>query len=225
MQVHSDANQHVCKCGKSYKLASSYRRHKHECAEQGGGSVCPVCGVQFHTIKGYKTHMLTHEEGYDPEKHKSKPPPADRKLFMCDQCGFQTHYLKSYKRHHALKHEHKQHLRCKTCHRIFDSTEMLEKHKKEKSHYFRRVYVPRHNRNVCNLCGRNMKTPAMLKEHINSHFKIKKNVCQMCNRAFIFKSNLTRHMRTNHEDKSFECPYCHKTYACKVSRFISTVIG
>ncbi|MEE6506426.1 hypothetical protein FKM82_007658 [Ascaphus truei] len=66
---------------------------------------------------------------------------------------------------------------------------------------------------TCHLCGKMFSTPALLRNHVNTHTGVRPHKCNDCDMAFVTCGELLRHRRYKHTfEKPYKCPSCE--YAC-----------
>jgi len=186
MEIHAGEKPYKCSfCDKKFR--SKYNHTTHELWHKGELPQCLVCGGRYTNLQ---THMLTHDDSVDKNKH------------VCSVCkkGFRiARYLKG----HMLIHSGEKRYTCQHCGGRFRTFSHLKthmaSHTKEKNH-------------VCNVCGSSFLQKGGLNAHKRIHTGERPYHCETCGKAFKQKSPLELHQATHTSEKHFTCDTCGKQF-------------
>ncbi|KAK2156053.1 hypothetical protein LSH36_223g04040 [Paralvinella palmiformis] len=154
---------------------------------------CDICGKQFRTKSGWKTHMDAHrgifryfcshcQKGFYnwPSLQGHLVSHTGKKEFKCQICGkeyrYKTDYISS--------------LTCAVCGTSFPSEHQLIFHP-----------CPRLQgsyRYSCQFCGKRFNSTGNLRGHLAVHTGQKEFRCHVCDKEFAYKSTLLKHVKTTH---------------------------
>ncbi|XP_070570861.1 zinc finger protein 93-like [Ptychodera flava] len=157
----------------------------------------------------------------------SKPKRLKKKTVGCSKCPKTFRFRSRLVLHMERSHGDAKPFQCKTCQKGFARSSSLRSHRrrncskpdkqpqvrvtqstedKKKYYYYSRV-----ERVTCNLCGRSVRGPKMLKKHMQSHEVHK---CEHCPKQFSQPTRLKYHMKMVHGDeRPFKCEICGKAFA------------
>ncbi|CAD7079290.1 unnamed protein product [Hermetia illucens] len=171
-RAHVPKNPHICPvCKKSYNDKKYLQVHLRTHTQPGGDYTCNYCGKQYFNSTYFRIHVSGHEM---------------KEKFKCDKCPKVYKYKNGLLTHRKVAHEEREKLLCTKCPRTFNSKHNLARHLQ--SHENDRP-CPYEN------CGLELRTKALLREHINSHGKAFK--CRQCGKLFGNEENLKAHYSTH----------------------------
>ena len=103
---------------------------------------------------------------------------------------------------HMKTHENKENpLQCIHCHKIFDTFEKLNKHK--------RAAHPKAKIAKCEICGKKLCSQASLETHMLIHKDVKNYKCSFCFKSFRHAQALKKHEQLHkNPDKPNQCVIC-----------------
>uniref|UniRef100_A0A665WLV1 Hypermethylated in cancer 2 protein n=1 Tax=Echeneis naucrates TaxID=173247 RepID=A0A665WLV1_ECHNA len=90
---------------------------------------------------------------------------------------------------------------CIPCGKGFPSSEQLNAHDEEESHWLTRPFP-------CNICGKMFTQRGTMTRHMRSHLGLKPFACEECGMRFTRQYRLTEHMRVHSGEKPYECQLC-----------------
>ncbi|KAG8242404.1 hypothetical protein J6590_066907 [Homalodisca vitripennis] len=157
-------------------------------------AVCSICEKRFSNVQNLKQHMETH----------------DATDCLCDICGKSIKGKSAMKRHMQYEHSRSGTFVCKSCNEQFDMEVKLMRHRK-KVHSKRAIPLPV----FCEMCGKEYKSKAILKNHRLTHFDEKPFECEICGASFKQQSTLNTHRRVHNSEGKFRCNNCEMTFKWK----------
>ena len=179
------------------------------------GYLCPYClQYQESTVKMYahkiESHKLVAEyrcaldecrllfkNVVDYREHASK---HSQRAFICNICNdhFENVTLMTMHKCSAHRDIHRQDAkRCGVCQQAFDSKEALTTHVEETPNHYQ-----------CEHCGKVLKKPCELKDHLLKHQDVKAYLCDKCGGSFVNNLALARHKTSHNSVKRFQCEHC-----------------
>ncbi|XP_041475069.1 zinc finger protein 37-like [Lytechinus variegatus] len=138
---------------------------------------CSTCGKAFLQKSVYTTHVKTHMDKEEREKH------------YCELCG--NVYLSKYD--HIIHMEwHSQRYKCETCGKVLSTKRTLERH--INSVHTKEIKFP------CEICGKEFYNPERLRWHAQNHIAEREFECDICGKAFLRARSLKKHKELVHTD-------------------------
>lgn len=169
---------------------------------------CTVCSSTFNS----KVHLRVHVQ----EVHPSAPP---RRLHPCPTCARSFQYLKNLKNHCQRWHNMSVvtrggHLSCADCGKSFKATWGQGPHmchepdntESEDKPICLDIGVQ------CPECGKKVRTPQSLEDHMRTHTGDRPFVCKDCGRRFVERSGWRQHMKIHTGEKPYKCQVCGKAF-------------
>ncbi|MEQ2166317.1 hypothetical protein GOODEAATRI_026731, partial [Goodea atripinnis] len=168
---------------------------------------CSICGCNLKS----KVHLSIHMR----EAHPSAPP---RRLHPCPTCARSFQYLKNLKNHCTRWHNMSVvirggHLSCADCGKSFKATWGQGRHMCHEPN------VESEDKPICldtglpcPECGKKLRTPQSLGDHMRTHTGDRPFVCKDCGRRFGERSSWRQHMKIHIGDKPFKCDVCGKAF-------------
>ena len=151
---------------------------------------CDICGKMLSDRNVLRRHLLTHGE---PK-------------FQCDECPEKFReacLLRDHKMIHAGIP-----ISCQYCGKQFSSTKTLKNHESMFHSGIDGEVC------VCNECGREFKTPTLLKIHMRSHSSSGMKTCLECGKEYKEARELKNHINAVHlGQKNFPCDICGKVFS------------
>ncbi|XP_064096702.1 zinc finger protein 607-like [Macrobrachium nipponense] len=200
--IHEDTPRHVCICGVSFKLRTSYMSHVrriHQAASEIKFS-CELCFKSFRDRHTLRLHMTS--------VHKPKTIPCKAKgckkvfssvslmrchyryhlnqKFTCDKCG-QSFSTESYMQKHILSHSGIRPYTCVDCGKTFLSASHRNQH--------RRICHSPVKMYQCSFCGKRFKTKDLMNYHESNHRGEKPFKCEVCGYATAYRNTYYAHRK------------------------------
>ncbi|XP_026173706.1 gastrula zinc finger protein XlCGF57.1 isoform X2 [Mastacembelus armatus] len=169
---------------------------------------CTVCSSTFNS----KVHLRVHIR----EAHPSAPP---RRLHPCPTCARSFQYLKNLKNHCQRWHNMSVltrggHLSCADCGKSFIATWGQGPHLCHKPNSTEPEDKPicLDTGVQCPECGKKVRTPQSLDDHMRTHTGDRPFVCKDCGRRFVERSGWRQHMKIHTGEKPYKCQVCEKAF-------------
>ncbi|XP_055711531.1 zinc finger protein 26-like [Phlebotomus papatasi] len=156
---------------------------------------CNMCNLKFHRNDRLKVHMMVKHQGL--------------KVCECKICGHGFTRADVLKLHMEKRHGAKRQFPCPEpgCKKHYDTEEGLQKHMKS-WHDPENPRIPTNKVWVCEICGKECKSPYLLRKHSYSHGVTRPHACTKCPKRFSTRDNLTIHMMRHEGIKKYECTIC-----------------
>lgn len=212
-QEHQASPLFPCQlCGKVIKSSHTYKRHRTAHLSE---YKCPSCDKVFQDRSKLLAHKVAH---------------SDSRPHVCTECGKQyklASHLKSHMSRSHLPESDRLAFTCEICGKRFSAKGNLTTHV-QTTHSDSKPYViiktTIYNScclhfnstslslpfllQVCDLCGKGVKTKQALQFHLNSHNGVKQFSCGICFMSFTSRSSMASHTRrhvrdNNHDTKNF----------------------
>ncbi|XP_022620390.1 gastrula zinc finger protein XlCGF57.1-like [Seriola dumerili] len=169
---------------------------------------CTICSSTFNS----KVHLRVHVH----EAHPSAPP---RRLHPCPTCARSFQYLKNLKNHCQRWHNMSVvttggHLSCADCGKSFKATWGQGPHLCHEPDNTEPEDKPicLDTGVQCPECGKKVRTPQSLEDHMRTHTGDRPFVCKDCGRRFVERSGWRQHMKIHTGEKPYKCQVCGKAF-------------
>ncbi|XP_043190330.1 zinc finger protein 668-like [Amphibalanus amphitrite] len=149
---------------------------------------CSACPAAFRHFANARGHLRRHTAA----------------RCACDVCG-RTFLLRADLRRHQRTHSQRPKLACHLCPSTFSRADNLARHVR----VAHGAEPPPTHR--CDLCQKEFKTEAWLKQHMTIHKAAREHVCAQCGRKFALRSYLERHLKSHGQTRVY-CDLCPRRF-------------
>ena len=182
-EVHESGSYECATCGKVIVSYKRYVVHLQYHRRNTQKFVCEVCGAEYTSKCGLKSHM---------RKHTGDRP------FVCEICNRRFHISSSLIEHRKT-HSDAKNIICKVCGERFRFKSSLRAHSRK------HMTVKEHK---CSTCEKSFHFLLDLRRHETTHRSERPHECSVCRRTFKSRKHLIRHFQTHNESLYLKCQLC-----------------
>ncbi|XP_049605333.1 zinc finger protein 497 [Syngnathus scovelli] len=208
-------------CGKTFRCRSALKTHEviHLGVKPHRCDLCPKSYMRTNDLQHHK--LTVHQDGEGDGSGTRRRSGS----LLCHFCGKELKFRSQLAAHLQTHTDERPHL-CDVCGRKFCRRYQLERHK-VLVHVDGGATEDEEGSLPCSVCGKRLKTEALLAAHLRMHSGDKPFRCTLCLRRFMRHACLKRHYARAHmkegsgaaarsaglhQDKSFPCTTCGKVF-------------
>lgn len=211
-------------CGRNYKSSLGYQKHLKSVHSTKKVYQCYMCGSYFKNLTALKAHLSTaFHSKLNCYQCEQEPPITNELLPRPHKCCFCKIWLENhlvFRKH--FKDEHQQdankffntRTNCNEWSCYICKKDFLYK-------YYLKNHMIIHNDMkpfVCDVCGKNYRTKAVLTRHLNVH-EGKTYACELCGKTFSYYARLRIHQYSHRTELNYKCTVCLKAF--KVQKYLA----